>query len=205
MSKQFLVGVDEVGRGPIAGPVCVCVFMADEKNLLNIIKNAPHVLKDSKKLTKNKREDWSKYLYECKKNNLCDFAATMESNVVIDKFGIVTAIQKAVNKSFAKLATKCSLKPTNSNVLLDAGLKPPAEFKDYQSIVKGDEKEPVIAMASILAKVHRDGFMTKLDTKYPDYGFKSNVGYGTAVHYIALKNKGILPVHRKTFLGNILD
>ncbi len=203
--KKFLVGVDEVGRGPIAGPVCVGVFVATEQNLLKIIKNAPHVLKDSKKLTKNKREDWSKYLHECKKNNLCDFAVSMESNIVIDTSGIVTAIQKAVNKSFNKLSITYNLQPKAYNVLLDAGLKPPAEFKNYQSIIKGDEKEPVIAMASILAKVHRDSFMTKLDAKHPEYGFKSNMGYGTAVHYIALRNKGILPVHRKTFLGNILD
>lgn len=195
-----LVGVDEVGRGPIAGPVCVGVFISSEKQILKIIKNAPCELRDSKKLTNIQREKWSNYLHECKKLRLCDFSINMQSNIVIDKHGIQHAIRKCVANGFSKLEID-----VNSRVLCDAGLRPPDVYQNYVSIVKGDEREAVIAMASILAKVHRDQFMTKLGLKYPDYGFQSHMGYGTQVHYIALENKGILPVHRRSYLKNLLD
>ena len=197
---QNVVGVDEVGRGPIAGPVCVGVFTAKEKDILKIIKNAPCELKDSKKLTKIQREKWSQYLHDCKKNNLCDFSINMQSNLVIDRQGIQYAIRKCIATGFTKLKIDA-----RSRVLCDAGLRPPEMYQNYVSIVKGDEREAVIAMASILAKVKRDSFMARMGEKYPDYGFQSHMGYGTAVHYIALKNKGILPIHRKSYLKSMLD
>ncbi len=198
--RGLLVGVDEVGRGPIAGPVCVGVFIATEKNILKIIKNAPHELKDSKKLTKIQRENWSNYLAQCKKDALCDFSINMQSNLVIDQRGIQHAIRKCVSNNFSKLKIDAK-----SRVLCDAGLRPPDVYQNYISIVKGDEREAVIAMASIVAKVHRDQFMTKLGLKYPDYGFEKHMGYGTAGHYKALENKGILPVHRQSYLKKMLD
>lgn len=198
-----LVGVDEVGRGPIAGPVCVGVFLSQKTNINKIIKSGPSDLKDSKKLTKTKREAWLKYLNLCKKENLCDFIVISVSSLEIDKKGINQCIQKAIDTGLKKLLRNCNL--LDATILLDGGLNPSLEYKNYKTIIKGDEKEPVIAMASIVAKVTRDNLMTKIATKYPEYGFEKHVGYGTQAHYKAIQNKGITVIHRKTYLKRLFD
>jgi len=205
MKEIILVGIDEVGRGPIAGPVTVGIFVCEKNNLNKILKSGPGGLKDSKKLTKIKREVWSKYLHICKKEKLCNFVVVSVSAKEIDKIGINKSIQKSIDSCLNKLNKIYNLKSRAYNILLDGGLKPPVEYKKYKTIIKGDEKEPVIAMASIVAKVKRDQYMVKMSLKYSNYGFEKHMGYGTQMHYKALKDKGLTNLHRKTYLKNILD
>lgn len=221
---DFIIGVDEVGRGPIAGPVCVCAFALKEEEYESFVTEAKETLKlplrDSKKLTKKSREKWFDYLKKQKTNGLCDYQITFVSNEMIDKFGIAKCIQKALDESINKIAssefTNFSrftsegpyadknleiLTPLNSfYVLLDGGLKAPLDFKNQESFVKGDELHPIISLASIVAKISRDKIMENYAKEYKDYGFEKNSGYGTRNHYEAIKQKGITPVHRKSFL-----
>jgi ribonuclease HII len=129
---------------------------------------------------------------------LVDFCVTFQSEKVIDNKGLSFAIKKALRTSL--LALKKA--PESAKVLLDGGLKAPPEFKDQKTIIKGDEKEMVIALASITAKVLRDRKMIRLGKKYPAYGFEIHKGYGTKGHYEAIKKYGLLNEHRISFFGN---
>lgn len=203
MPDSYIIGVDEVGRGPIAGPVAVCAFKLRIKDYELIIGNAKKELKiplrDSKKLTKKQREKWFEYLKVQKEKGNCDFAISMVSAEWIDKVGIVRAIQKSLNQSLSKLEVDKS-----SIILLDGGLKAPVEYTRQQTIIKGDELHPVISCASIMAKVTRDTLMAKYAKEYPDYGFENHMGYGTKAHYEAIKKSGLTPLHRRTFLKNFV-
>ncbi len=117
------------------------------------------------------------------------------SNKTIDKKGLSFCIKTAVGKGIEKL----KLNPKNCQVLLDGSLKAPAEFKNQKTIIKGDEKEKIIAWASILAKVSRDALMTRAGKKFPRYGFEIHKGYGTTRHRLAISAHGLSPLHRKTF------
>lgn len=192
-----IVGVDEVGRGPIAGPVAVCAFACSEDFFDAVDINMP--LRDSKKLTKTQREKWSEYLKEQKQKGFCDFAVSMVSAEWVDKVGIVRAITKALNTSLPKL----SISKDETKIFLDGGLKAPNEYLMQETIIKGDELHPVISCASIIAKVARDAQMTRYAKEYPEYGFENHVGYGTKKHYEAIQKLGLTPLHRKTFLKNL--
>ncbi|MEI6400241.1 MAG: ribonuclease HII [bacterium] len=193
---NMVIGIDEVGRGPVAGPVTVCAFVFLDEKLAK--KKNLHNSKDSKKLTEKKRNEWFVQIRQWQKEGKCDFVVTSVSAQMIDKIGIVPSIQKALNMSLKKLVPRsCQLEP---HILLDGGLKAPKEYAHQKTIIKGDEKESVIAMASIVAKVTRDGYMRKMATKYPEYGFEKHVGYGTKAHYEAIKKYGMTPLHRRTFL-----
>ncbi len=200
MNKKVVIGIDEVGRGPIAGPVTVCAFVFLDSGLAR--KKNLHNSKDSKKLTKKKRNEWFWQIREWQKEGKCDFVVTFVSAQMIDKIGIVPSIRKALNKSLSLLVSRSQ--SSKVSILLDGGLKAPSEFKNQKTIIKGDEKESVIAMASIVAKVTRDGYMRKMATKYPEYGFERHVGYGTKNHYKGIKKHGITPLHRKTFLKELV-
>lgn len=202
--SSICIGIDEVGRGPIAGPVTVGVFSCTRQDLVLILKGIDLPLRDSKKLTKDKREQWFKYIKECTKLGLCNFSVSSVSAKQIDTIGIVKCIQKAMDFSLEKIASSCKLKAVSCQLLLDGGLKAPAIYKNQKTIIKGDEKEPIIAIASIMAKVTRDRYMTQMAKKYPKYGFENHVGYGTKEHYKAIKQGGITILHRKTYLKNIL-
>ncbi len=194
---KMVVGIDEVGRGPVAGPVTVCAFVFLDQTLAK--KKNLHNSKDSKKLTEKKRNEWFVQIKEWQKEGKCDFVVTSVSAQMIDKMGIVPSVQKALNKSLTSLSIDLS-----AVILLDGGLKASSEFKNQKTIIKGDEKEPVIAMASIVAKVTRDGYMRKMAKKYPKYGFEKHVGYGTKAHYEAIKKCDLSSLHRKTFLKNLV-
>ncbi len=206
MHQRFVIGIDEVGRGPIAGPVCVGAFIIHD---YSILQYAPHVLRDSKKLTPQKRDDWVKYLDTCKKKGKCAFAHSFVSAQMIDKIGISNAIKNALSRSIKKIQNeivennKLDLEDfyLNATVLLDGGLKAPKEYIHQQTIIKGDEKEPVIALASIIAKVARDKHMEKRGNEYPMYDFETHKGYGTKIHYKNLRTFGASPIHRQSFLG----
>jgi ribonuclease HII len=200
---RYIIGIDEVGRGPIAGPVAVCAFTCVMENyellITNGVQETKTKIKDSKKLSKIQREKWFKYLKECKEKGLCDFAVSYVSSENIDKFGIVKSIKKALEVSLLKVATDV----TEVFVYLDGGLKAPAQFLCQETIIKGDELHPVISCASIVAKVSRDRVMHNHAKEYPEYGFENHMGYGTRAHYEAIKKHGHTALHRKSFLKNI--
>ena len=205
---KYVIGIDEVGRGPIAGPVAVGIFAVAAKSeseaRLRLAKLFPKV-KESKQLSEMKREMWYAKMLKAKKSGLIDFAVAFESEKAIDRLGIAVCIRKCIVKALDELVNAKSLsheviKTEDVLVLLDGGLKAPADFTSQKTIIKGDAKKSVIALASIAAKVSRDRKMNNLARKYPDYGFESHKGYGTKAHYKAIEKQGILPVHRKSFL-----
>ncbi len=197
MNMKAIFGIDEVGRGPVAGPVAVGAFVIKSKKL--DLKKVKVPLRDSKKLSREQREIWFAQIKIWQKENLCDFCVTMVSAKMIDKIGIAKAIKQALEKSLYKL------NPKNSDiVLLDGGLKAPVQFKNQKTIIKGDEKEQAISLASICAKVTRDKYMFTQAKKFTQYGFENHVGYGTRRHYEALKKYGLIELHRKSFLKRII-
>lgn len=206
---MFTIGIDEVGRGPLAGPVAVCAFgfcvRQDLTQDFNIfIENAKTEhklkLKDSKKLSAKQREKWLEVILDWQKQGICDFAISYVSNENIDKFGIAPCIKKALAESLKKLLEKNKLQPADCRVLLDGGLKAPDEYINQETFIKGDEDYPQISFASIVAKVSRDKIMANYAKKYPQYGLDTNMGYGSSAHMQALKTHGLTPIHRKTFI-----
>jgi len=198
--KKYITGIDEVGRGPLAGPVTVCAVRIEWEMYKKLQKNKdlPALGRDSKKLSKKEREKYSQVLCDLAQKGKLQFTIVMQSNVIIDTKGLSFAIKKALAECLKKV--KVGEKDT---VLLDGGLKAPPQFIYQQTIIKGDEKHPVIAWASILAKVHRDNYMTKIANKYPEYGFEKHMGYGTKAHREAIRKHGSSHIHRFSFLKNI--
>jgi len=187
--EVLVAGVDEVGRGSLIGPVYAAAVILKK----NVNKKK---LKDSKKLTKRKREVLEKYI---KKNSYWSigFASLKE----IEKFNILNASLLAMKRAIKKL----NKKPTK--VLIDGNKVPKIKNYNLKSIVKGDQKIPEISAASIIAKVSRDRLVTKMAKKYIKYSWNKNAGYGTKSHLSAIKKFGITKHHRKTFkpIHNILS
>jgi len=200
MKQEYIVGVDEVGRGPVAGPLYVCACMTKPEYLDEIVKEAKDPVRDSKKLTKNMRNRWNEYLRKLKDDNKIWFAIVSVPAYEIDRVGMSEALRISVKEALVKLVKERS----NTQVFLDGGLKAPVQYIQ-QTIIKGDEKYPVIAFASILAKVARDSLMVDFAEKYPDYGFDAHKGYGTIKHMEAIRTFGATQIHRLSFLGNILE
>jgi len=183
MKNKYTIGIDEVGRGPIAGPVTVCACMISPE-----ITKKYKGIKDSKKLSEKRREEIYKEIQD-----LVQYKVMSISAKEIDEKGISFCIKKALAKSI-------SIFPPDTQVLLDGGLKAPPEFKNQKTIIKGDEKEVCIALASIIAKVTRDRYMCKMAKKYPEYGFDEHKGYGTSKHYESIQKSGLSLLHRKSFI-----
>lgn len=192
---KYIIGIDEVGRGPIAGPVAVGAFVFLSTEAPKLFKS----VKESKQLSEEKREEWFKKVLEVQKNGDIDFAVTFQSEKVIDTKGLSFAIKNALKISIDKLIKKHKIKYSDVAVLLDGGLKAPLEYINQKTIIKGDEKEKVIALASICAKVSRDRKMRKWAVKYPGYGFEVNKGYGTRGHYEGIRKLGLTSLHRRSF------
>jgi len=195
MKNNFAVGIDEAGRGPLAGPVAVGVVMMNIK----INKKFFLGIKDSKKLSEKKREEWFDKAVEMKKSGVLDYKVALISEKIIDKKGIVESIKIGIEDCLKKLKVH-----KHFHIYLDGGLKAPKEFKKQETIIRGDEKVPVISLASIMAKVTRDKYMFKLAMQFPKYGFEEHKGYGTAKHIKTIKKFGASNIHRKTYLTNIL-
>jgi len=192
-ASKYVVGVDEVGRGPLAGPITVCAFVIPRKNLHMIPK---HVL-NSKKLSEKKREEYYKGMNSLKKGGHIDIYVASVSAQVIDRDGITKATKKAIRRALRKVDHK------KAEVLLDGLLYAPKRFEFQRTIIKGDEKERVIALASIMAKVVRDRKMTRYEKKFPGFELGQHKGYGTALHIKKIKKNGPSEIHRKSFLSNI--
>ncbi len=199
-NHQYIVGIDEVGRGPIAGPVAVGVLRISADNLARLRKaHAFAGLRDSKKLSPKQRAVWFARVKDWRDSDTLTFAVRFVSAAQIDARGISLAIKKAMAAGLR------ALKVTGKRelVLLDGGLRAPAHILHQKTIIKGDEKEVVIALASIAAKEVRDAHMRRLAKRYSGYGFEQHAGYGTAGHYAALREKGLTPEHRRTFLKTL--
>jgi ribonuclease HII len=220
---RFLIGIDEVGRGPVAGPVTLCAFLIPLRPLKPLIplrppkpfrnksvseleyrKTLAHFrgVKDSKQLTADQREEWYARILAHRVSGRVDFALTSISPALIDSRGLSWAINTALKRCLTKLSKLHDFDPDECRILLDGSLKAPAEFIYQKTIIKGDEKEPVIALASIAAKVTRDRHMIRLAKIYPTYGFEVHKGYGTSSHYLKISAQGMCPLHRRSFLKN---
>ncbi|MEK7604706.1 MAG: ribonuclease HII [Patescibacteria group bacterium] len=189
---QFLLGADEAGRGPLAGPVAVGVVMVPEG--FDVAKEFPGV-RDSKKLSEKKREALFTMLEERVAKGDAQFRVEIESAAAIDEEGIATAVRRALARGVSALAPDSAL----VHVLLDGALRAPSEYAQ-ETIINGDELVPLISLASIVAKVTRDRLMVELAKEYPHYGLEQHKGYGTAAHYEALKKYGLSAIHRRTFI-----
>ncbi len=183
---EYICGIDEVGRGPLAGPVVTAaVILPKDCEILYI--------NDSKKLSEKKREA----LYEEIQEKAIAIGIGMSSCERIDEINILNATYEAMRQAIGKL----SVRP---DVLLNDAVRIPEVDIPQVPIIKGDAKSVSIAAASIIAKVTRDRMMVEFDKMYPGYDFASNKGYGTGKHIEGIKELGITPIHRKTFVGNFI-
>lgn len=184
---RYICGIDEVGRGPLAGPVVAgAVILPRDARILHI--------NDSKKLSPKRREE----LYEIIREEAVCWNVGCASPERIDEINILQADYEAMLQAVRGLAVKPDL------LLVDAVHIPGLDDIRQVSIIKGDAKSQSIAAASIMAKVTRDREMVEYDRVYPGYDFASNKGYGTAAHIAALKEKGPCPIHRRTFIGHFV-
>ena len=184
-----VAGVDEVGRGPLAGPVvCAAVILPleEERRIRGI--------DDSKKLSAKRREELAARIRDAARA----FAVEEVSAAVIDEINILQATRLCMKRAVEKLTPSADMVLTDGNMTLDVALP-------QRSIVKGDALVASIGAASILAKVYRDALMRAYGEQYPEYGFDRNAGYGTAAHIAAIREVGICPIHRRTFVTKFWD
>ncbi len=187
-----MLGADEAGRGPLAGPVAVGVVAVPEG--FDVAREFPGVA-DSKKLSEKQRERFFALLEARAAAGDARFVVEFEGADIIDKEGIARAVRYALSRGVRALAPDAK----TTMVQLDGALYAPAEYAQ-QTIVGGDASVPLISLASIAAKVTRDRLMTELAVTYPLYGFERHKGYGTRAHYEALERHGLCAIHRRSFL-----
>lgn len=184
---EYICGIDEAGRGPLAGPVVVAGVIMPKDSMIEGVN-------DSKKVSEKKREK----LYDVILEEAISYSVAIVGQDVIDDINILNATKQGVTKVVEELEVKPNL------ILVDALTHINTKGIPYDSIIKGDTKCYNIAAASIIAKVTRDRIMREWDEIYPQYGFINHKGYGTAKHIEALKEYGPCPIHRKTFIKNFI-
>lgn len=182
---QYICGIDEAGRGPLAGPVVVGAVILPKDSFIEGVN-------DSKKISEKKREK----VYEEIIKNAISYSVGIVDEEGIDEINILNATKLALTTAIKGLEIKPDL------ILVDALNNIDTCNIPYKSIIKGDAKEYSIAAASIIAKVTRDRIMQQWDEIYPEYGFAKHKGYGTAAHIQVIKEKGPCKIHRKTFIKN---
>ena len=185
---QYICGIDEAGRGPLAGPVVVASVIMPHDSMIEGVN-------DSKKVSEKKRE----LLYDKILEEAVAYGVGIVDQEEIDRINILNATKKALTMSIEDLKVKPNL------ILVDALNNIDTLKIPYKSIIKGDAKVYSIASASIIAKVTRDRIMRQWDEIYPQYGFEAHKGYGTKAHMDAIKEYGICPLHRRSFVKNIVD
>lgn len=193
----YILGIDEAGRGPLAGPVAVGIVAVSER--YDISYNFPG-LNDSKKLSEKKRELLFALLQEEMRKGAVRAVVCLSSAEVIDAKGISYAISHALSQGVRKLLPD----PTLGKIYLDGSLKAPIEY-EQETVIGGDALVPAIMLASIAAKVTRDRLMVKMSEEQPHYGFEKHKGYGTKAHIDAIRSHGVSALHRKTFLSRIMS
>ena len=182
MTEELVAGVDEVGRGPLAGEVYAAAVILDDRRPIE-------GLMDSKKLNEKRRSELSD---EIKQNSLA-WSISFSTVDEIDEINILNATLLAMKRAIEAL----QIQPYN--VLVDGIHSPAVDHVDVNTVIKGDEKHGCISAASIIAKVERDRRMLVLDKSYPEWGFAKHKGYGTKAHLAALREHGISPLHRRSF------
>jgi len=208
-NPTYIIGIDEVGRGPLAGPVGVGVVLAPATFDWALLPGVT----DSKKLTEKKRAAIVLNTRRLQAAGQLDYAVAMVSAKVIDRIGIVPATNLAMERALARVVTGGNrtllngrIVPNDCVVKLDGGLKAPGEFIYQATIIKGDSKEKSIGLASIVAKVTRDRYMRRLAVRaaYTPYNFDIHKGYGTKAHRAAVAKYGLSDQHRTSFCRNIV-
>ena len=184
---KAICGIDEAGRGPLAGTVVVASVIMPENSMIEGVN-------DSKKISEKKREK----LYDQILEEAISYGVGIIGQDEIDEINILNATKKALTLSLKELTTKPDL------IIVDALTHIDTMGIPYESIIKGDAKCYSIASASIIAKVTRDRIMREWDSVYPEYGFIQHKGYGTAKHISAIKEYGLCPIHRKSFTKNFI-
>ncbi len=180
---KYIAGIDEAGRGPLAGPVVVASVILPQDSMIEGIN-------DSKKISEAKREK----LYEIITNEAISYGVGIIYQEEIDKINILQATKKGLTEAIKQMSIKPNV------IMVDALSGIDTLGIPYKSIIKGDAKCYSIAAASIVAKVTRDRIMREWDKVYPEYGFESHKGYGTAKHIAAIKEYGPCPIHRRSFI-----
>ncbi|MDP1706804.1 MAG: ribonuclease HII [bacterium] len=210
--KKYIIGIDEVGRGALAGRVVVAAVLIPANLKIKNLNKLNLPFRDSKKLSPRQRELW---LEQIKNNPAVKMAVAGVTAPTIDKINIAAAANRAAGRAFKKLIFEHQ--PQNCRVFLDGGLYIFNEEKirekiklisvraagwKSETVIRGDEKIPAVKLASIVAKVMRDRQMVRLHKKYPRYGFDIHKGYGTKKHFEAIRRHGPSEIHRLTFLKN---
>lgn len=185
---EYICGIDEAGRGPLAGPVVVAAVIMPKNSMIEGVN-------DSKKVSEKKRES----LYEIITNEAIAYGVGIIDQKEIDRINILNATKEGLTMAVKELSIRPNL------ILVDALKNIDTDGIEYRSIIKGDAKCYSIAAASIIAKVTRDRIMRQWDEVYPQYGFSKHKGYGTAAHIAAIEEYGLCPLHRLSFVKNILN
>ena len=187
--KGAVIGLDEVGRGPLAGPVVSCGVLYNSYEILET--KIP--ITDSKKLTIKQRLKLFKFFQQLKKENILEYCLGLATVEEIDQINILEATKLSMKRVIDKFNNP------NASIIIDGNFKLEYKNTNEKSIIGGDKISLSIATASIIAKIHRDRLMSILDSKYQHFGWKQNAGYGTKKHIDAIKEKGPTNCHRKTF------
>ena len=195
---KTIAGIDEAGRGPLAGPVVVACCLMPRNSMIEGVN-------DSKKIAEKKREK----LYESITEEAISYGVGIIGQTEIDEINILNATKKGLTKAIQEMEEKLKQKPElgiikPDAILVDALTKIDTDGIPYQSIVHGDAISYSIACSSIIAKVTRDRIMRQWDEIYPQYGFAKHKGYGTAAHIQAIKEYGLCPLHRRSFTKNFI-
>lgn len=197
MMHEYRIGIDEVGRGPLAGPVTI--GLVETPGNFDWESKLPGVT-DSKKLTSEKRAAILKTAKELRYRRELNFTVASVSASIIDNIGISSAIKIAIKRCIDRL----KLDPEVCSIRLDGSLYAPAEFTQA-TIIKGDALYPEIGLASIVAKESRDAYMRRISKRFPYYDFHTHKGYGTKAHRAAIQKHGICLLHRQSYCKNILS
>ena len=184
-----VIGIDEVGRGPLAGPVVSCGVIYNSYEILDT--NIP--ITDSKKLTIKQRLELFKLFKQLKKKNILEYYLGLATVEEIDQINILEATKLSMKRVIDRFNNP------NTSIIIDGNIKLDYKNKNEKSVIGGDKISLSIATASIIAKIHRDRLMSILGNKYPHFGWKNNAGYGTKKHIDAIKEMGVTNCHRKTF------
>ncbi len=185
---EYIAGIDEAGRGPLAGPVVAAAVILPKGCMIEGVN-------DSKKVSEKKREK----LYDVIIQNAVAWGVGIKDNIVIDDINILEATRLAMHEAI------CNLKHKPDFILIDAEKKVDTNGIPYLPIIKGDALSISIASASIIAKVTRDRIMRTFSKIYPEYGFEKHKGYGTKMHIEAIKEYGLTPIHRRSFTKNFCE
>lgn len=194
MKNSWIVGVDEAGRGPLAGPVTVGLVSLPSDFDWELVPG----VRDSKKISEKKREAIYVRVLELHVQKKLSYVVKSVSAQSIDSKGIAAAIRRSIEAGLLDL--ECIVDDTH--IKLDGSLAAPPQYRQ-ETIIKGDDTEMVIGLASIMAKVTRDRYMIEQDNKYPMYGLAQHKGYGTKAHREAIAQHGFSPIHRQTYCRNI--